>query len=224
MMTTKPILIETSDHSHTLFIPEMDEYYHSRFGAIKESLHIFIRNGYEKTNKKDPLHIFEVGFGTGLNALITFMKALQDNRKIFYSGIELYPLEPSVYTQLNYPKILHVDPSIFLKIHELSWDREHRFSNNFTISKIHADFLHYRFTRKYDLVYFDAFGPDKQPEMWEEPRLKTIFEALLPGGIFITYSAKGSLRRTLIKTGFRVKRIPGPPGKREIIFAIKPGK
>ncbi len=221
MIRKDAVLIKTQDQSHTLFIPGMNEYYHSRFGAVEESLHIFIRNGYEKTGQ-DPLRIFEVGFGTGLNALLTLIKATQDGRKVFYSAIELYPLGPWVYTRLNYPQILHTDPDVFLNLHQLSWEKEQMLTENFMIRKIHADFLSYPFTSRYDLVYFDAFGPDKQPEMWAESRLDAVFEALLPGGIFITYSAKGSLRRTLEKAGFRVNRLPGPPGKREIIQAIKP--
>ena len=221
MIKNSPVLIKTEDQSHTLFLPEIDEYYHSRFGAIEEALHIFIRSGYEKTDN-NPLHIFEVGFGTGLNALLTFMRATRDNRKVFYSAIELYPLGPAVYTRLNYPQILHADPDVFLSMHELSWEKEHQLTENFLIRKIHADFLSYHFTRRYNLVYFDAFGPDKQPAMWAKSRLEAVFAALFPGGIFITYSAKGSLRRALEKTGFRVNRLPGPPGKREIIQAIKP--
>ncbi len=221
MKKEKPILITTDDLSHTLFVPSLDEQYHSRYGAIAESRHIFIDNGYKQTNK-DPLYIFEVGFGTGLNALLTWLASRSDRRIIYYSTIERYPLNQEIYTRLNYPDLLKIDPGNLIKLHQLPWDREVQVSEKFYLKKIYSDFLQYSFSGFFDLIYFDAFGPDKQPEMWDEKIIKKIYAALNPEGIFVTYSAKGSLRRSLGKTGFLVERLPGPPGKREMIRAIKP--
>ncbi len=215
------LLITTMDQSHTLYLPSLGEQYHSRFGAIGESSHVFIKNGYEATDK-DPLHIFEVGFGTGLNVLLTLLAAAQDHRIVFYTAIDNHPLEKKIYTRLNYPALLHTGPDLFLKIHEAPWGEEIRPTKNFRLKKIAGDFLSYRFSSSFDLVYFDAFGPGKQPEMWTDLIMQKIFEATNRGGIFVTYAAKGAVRRSLAATGFRVERLAGPPGKREMLRAIKP--
>ena len=221
MKKKRPILITTDDRSHTLFVPSLEEQYHSRYGAIAESRHIFIANGYKQTDK-DPLYIFEMGFGTGLNVLLTWLASRSDHRTVYYSSIEHYPLNREIYARLNYPELLNIDPEDFTKLHQLPWNREVQVNGKFYLHKIHSDFLQYSFSGFFDLVYFDAFGPDKQPEMWDENILKKVYAALNPGGIFVTYSAKGSLRRSLEKTGYRIERLPGPPGKREMIRAIKP--
>ncbi len=220
MEKEEPVIIRTGDKSHTLYLPSLNESYHSRYGAIRESSHVFIQNGYLQTTQT-PLYIFEAGFGTGLNALLTHIASRRDKRTVYYSAIDLHPLDISVVNHLNYTSMLQTDEEIFRRLHNQPWDKEYLLDEKFYLKKIHADLITYHFTRHFDLVYFDAFGPAVQPEMWQETIMKRIFKALNPGGIFVTYSAKGSLRRSLSGIGFHVNRLPGPPGKREMIRAIK---
>ena len=217
----EPVLMETADSSHTLSLPSLGETYHSRFGAIQESLHVFIRNGF-LTTEQDPLHILEVGFGTGLNALLTLLEARRQQRTVHYTALELYPLKRSIVTRLNYCRLLEeADESLFLKMHDLPWDREHLLTESFTLLKLHDDLTTCHLPGTYDLVYFDAFSAEVQPEMWSPEIFARTGKAMAPGGILVTYAAKGAVRRALQENGFRVEKPAGPPGKREMIRAVK---
>jgi len=216
------ILKKTADGSDTLFSPEMEESYHSVNGALQESRHVFIEAGLHQVRQK-AIRIFEVGFGTGLNALLTWGEAHKNNLQICYDCIEAYPVEKSVTDHLNYNELEPELPSnAFLQIHNISWDSPVTLENDrFRLHKISKDFTGYQFTDHYDLVYFDAFAPDKQPEMWDESLFLKIYNSLNKGGILVTYCAKGEVRRRMQRSGFEVERIPGPPGKREMLRAVK---
>lgn len=214
-------LIRTSDGSHTIYIPELDEHYHSIHGAIQESEFIFLKNGFDFC-KADPLRIFEVGFGTGLNALLTALRSVDGNREVYYTSIEKYPLDANVISQLNYPELKgKKSADIFNLIHAAPWDRMNVICRNFNLLKINGDLITSPIEGMFDLIYFDAFGPDKQPGMWSSDTFHKISLAASISCIFITYSAKGDVKRNLRNCGFNVTLLPGPPGKRHIIRAIK---
>jgi tRNA U34 5-methylaminomethyl-2-thiouridine-forming methyltransferase MnmC len=214
-------LITTFDGSHTIYLPEIDEHYHSIHGAVQESDHIFIKNGFDICTA-DPLFIFEVGFGTGLNAMLTAIKALRGKRAILYTSIEKYPLGKTMIRSLNHKSFAGAgNESIFDKIHSSRWNDMVQICENFKLKKIRADLLTITIQDKFDLIYFDAFGPDKQPEMWTREVFSKIAGITNKEGIFVTYSAKGEVKRNLKAAGFQVILLPGPPGKRQMISAIK---
>jgi tRNA U34 5-methylaminomethyl-2-thiouridine-forming methyltransferase MnmC len=214
-------LVETSDGSHTIYVTELDEHYHSVHGAVQESDFIFIRNGFEFC-KADPLNIFEVGFGTGLNALLTAGKALNEKREVFYTSIEKYPLDEKTVFSLNHHLFSgETGRKIFDRIHLAEWDQTVNICRNFTLKKLKANLIECALSGNFDLIYFDAFGPDKQPEMWTREILEKISSVTNKGGILVTYSAKGEVKRNLRSAGFHVDLLPGPPGKRQMIRAIK---
>lgn len=217
-------LFITKDGSHSLKIPELDETYHSSHGAIQESTHVFIKHGlnsWMNTNQRKELSIFEVGFGTGLNALLTALKAKELNLKIKYHGIELYPLPNNISSRLNYAVQLSCDSYFFKSLHVSSWEEPINISKNFTLLKTNASFNEFKTDRTYDVIYYDAFAPSKQPEMWEYSMIDKCYHMLKTNGIFVTYSAKGQLKRDLKKAGFTVESLPGPPGKFEMVRATK---
>ncbi|MGL5272072.1 MAG: tRNA (5-methylaminomethyl-2-thiouridine)(34)-methyltransferase MnmD [Phocaeicola sp.] len=213
---------QTADGSYTLYLPEMDEHYHSIKGALTESQHIFIDMGLKASTAAAP-HILEIGLGTGLNAVLTFIYAEGNQRPIYYTGIERYPLSEEVITSLNYPALIGEEQQPKLKaIHCATWNKEEILSPYFNLHKIEADFTTYRFEKGYDVIYFDAFAPEKQPNMWQQELFDHLYEVLNEGGILTTYCAKGVIRRMLQTAGFTVERLPGPPGgKREILRARK---
>jgi tRNA U34 5-methylaminomethyl-2-thiouridine-forming methyltransferase MnmC len=214
-------IIVTADGSHTIFVPELNEHYHSVHGAVQESEFIFIRNGFD-TCKACPLNIFEVGFGTGLNAFLTAIKSSNGIREVKYTTIEKFPLSEEITSSLNYVHFTsEKGTDIFRHIHSAPWDTDIRICRNFTIHKIKGDLTSLSLPGVYDLIYFDAFGPDKQPEMWSPEVFASIGAATIKDGVFITYSAKGEVKRNLRAAGFEVKLLPGPPGKRQIIRAVK---
>jgi tRNA U34 5-methylaminomethyl-2-thiouridine-forming methyltransferase MnmC len=214
-------LVTTSDGSHTIFVPELNEHYHSIYGAILESEHVYLRNGYD-FSICDPVHIFEVGFGTGLNAFLTALRCMNDKKKVFYTAIEKYPLEENVTNLLNYHQFKGKESKkIFDCISSSPWGEMQNICNNFNLMKIKGDLKTCELTGSFDLVYFDAFGPDKQPEMWTADIFNKISHIIKTNGIFITYSAKGDVKRKLKSAGFDVTLLAGPPGKRHIIRAIK---
>jgi tRNA U34 5-methylaminomethyl-2-thiouridine-forming methyltransferase MnmC len=213
-------LITTEDGSHSLYRPDLDEQYHSVFGAIQESMHIFIKNGLSVI-PKERIQIFEMGFGTGLNALLTYLKAKEENKKVKYYSIEKYPIEEELSAKLNYGEILLPDnSSIFESMHQAKWDSD-TILEHFTLHKIHGDLLSYEIPCGNDLIYFDAFSPDKEPQLWSDGIFRKIYDSMNAGGIFVTYSAKGDVRRSLISAGFRVEKLDGPPGKKHILQAVK---
>ena len=214
-------IIITSDGSHTIYVPEIDEHYHSVHGAVQESNHIFIKNGFEIC-KADPLNIFEVGFGTGLNVLLTALKCMSGNKEVNYTSIEKYPLDERIIRSLNYSDYAGENArEIFQVIHTVPWNVRVNICKNFYLKKIEADFTADPISGKFDLIYFDAFGPDKQPEMWTKEIFELLASVTKKNGILVTYSAKGEVKRTLIACGFDVTLLPGPPGKKQMISAVK---
>ncbi|MDP2339065.1 MAG: tRNA (5-methylaminomethyl-2-thiouridine)(34)-methyltransferase MnmD [Bacteroidota bacterium] len=215
--------ILTADGSHTIYLPEIDEHYHSVHGAIQESMHIYIGQGLLQTTKKE-LRILEIGFGTGLNAYLTYCYAKSMNISVNYFSLEKYPLTESEYMQLNYPNTIFPEFSfIFEQMHRAEWNSVIGISPEFKLQKMEADLLTFQFdsTPQFDLVYYDAFAPVKQPEMWSEEILQKVATTVLKDGIMVTYCAKGAVRRTLSNAGFQMERIPGPTGKKEILRGKK---
>lgn len=214
-------IISTSDGSSTIYVPELDEHYHSTFGAISESMHVFIGAGYRSTTL-NPLSIFEMGFGTGLNALLTLFESMKDGRRIDYVSIEKYPLDKSVYSMLNYHTFFPEESQgYFNMLHGCRWDEPCRINDNFTLLKIRADFREMQPDRLFDLLYYDAFAPGKQAGMWSFDIIAKAASMVRAAGVFVTYSAKGQLKRDLQKLGFEVEHLPGPAGKRQISRAVK---
>lgn len=214
-------VINTSDGSHTIYVPELDEHYHSTHGAVQESEFIFINNGF-RICKADPVYILEVGFGTGLNALMTAVEAIAGNRTVNYTSLEKYPLRKEIINSLNYHEFAGVNgKELFQLIHAAPWNIDFSISKSFTLKKIETDLTKEIPSGSFDLIYFDAFGPDKQPEMWTKDIFAGIASVTNKDGILVTYSAKGEVKRTLRACGFDVSLIPGPPGKRQMIRAVK---
>lgn len=215
------ILQTTEDGSHTLFLPELNEHYHSTHGAIQESNHVFLQAGLNFLSSEE-WNIFEVGFGTGLNAFLTALAATQNQHRCFYTSIELYPLSREESDQLNYADCLKDDSSLFRQIHQAAWNKPIEINPFFHLHKIHDDFTRFILpSEKFSLIYFDAFAPNKQEEMWNKNLFIGLFNSLIPDGILVTYSAKGSIRRMMQDVGFIVERLPGPPGKHEMLRARK---
>ena len=211
----------TADGSATLYRPDLDEHYHSVKGALTEGRHIFINCGLLH-HPKDSVKVLEIGFGTGLNAILT---ALETSKTVEFNTLELYPLSPEIIEQANYAAILPPEAApLYKAIHAAEWNTLTRISDNFSINKILCDFTSSdtEIPQGIDVVYFDAFAPEKQPEMWNAEVLQRVYNAMNPGGILTTYCAKGEIRRRLQSVGFTVERLPGPPnGKREILRATK---
>ena len=215
MDSAKIILKTTADGSHTLFLPEMDEHYHSVNGAIQEANHVYIEAGFKQCQKSE-IHVLEMGFGAGLNALLTALEAENQKTKVVYTGLEKFPLPQEIISRLNYPKNYR-EKNLFEAIHQTEWGKLESVNLYFCLEKIQTDFRDFNFPNKYDVVYYDAFAPDKQPEVWSQTLFDKIFSAMKPGGILTTYCAKGNIRRMMQQAGFSVERIPGPPGKREML-------
>ena len=217
-------IILTADGSNSIHLAELDETYHSVHGAIQESTHVFIEAGLKhwlSINKKSSaISILEFGFGTGLNAILTAIEAVKNGRNITYHCLEKFPLTGELSTSLNYGEILE-NSTLFRKIHTVPWEKEQAITANYSIKKIEIDFQDYATDSSYDIIYFDAFAPSKQPELWTKSMLENCYSLLTKGGVFIIYSAKGQLKRDLAAIGFKVESLPGPPGKFEITRAIK---
>jgi tRNA U34 5-methylaminomethyl-2-thiouridine-forming methyltransferase MnmC len=212
-------IIVTSDGSHSVYSPQFDEAYHSSFGALQESVYIFISHGLLYANKESA-QVLEIGFGTGLNAFLTAIYGKQ--MAISYTGIERYPLSIEEANQLNYGTFFPEQKSAFSAIHQAEWGSLQRINDNFQIQKLKADALMVDLGKEqFDVVYFDAFSPEKHPDMWTESFFTRIFEACKPGAVLTTYCSKGYVRRLLQGVGFTVERLPGPKGKRQILRAIK---
>jgi len=222
-MTNYPItkLRTTQDGSHTLYVPELDEYYHSMYGAIQESVHVFLKQGFLSMEGGNII-IFEIGFGTGLNAFLTYIEAEKINREVVYHSIELYPVKTELINNLNYPE--YINPGKredFYYMHGSPWNEEVRIAPFFLLKKINEDLRSYKFDNNYNIVYFDAFAPDKQPELWQPDIFRDIYDNLSDNGILVTYCSKVQVRKILESVGFIVEKVPGPPGKREVVRAVK---
>lgn len=217
-------LITTSDGSYTLLNTTLNETYHSIHGAIRESNHVFIKHGldfFQQQNHVSTINLLEVGFGTGLNALLTMQFAHSHKISIRYTAVEGFPVEEVVWSQLNYAE--SSDSKIwFEKLHHAEWDKWNNISPEFQLRKLRSTLQKVALEKNYfDLIYFDAFAPSKQPEMWESEMLKKVVEAMKAKGVFVTYCAKGQLKRDLHSRQLRVESLPGPPGKREMVRAQK---
>lgn len=212
-------LVQTSDGSLTVSDKLLGENFHSTFGAIAESNYIFIRNGLQLIECSE-IKILEIGFGTGLNCLLTAINK-NNNQKITYHSIDKYPLSIDVLSKLNYPQQLNITSDIFDKIINMEWSIEKEIFENFCLKKINCDLVDFVPTECYDIIYFDAFSSNVQPELWTKEIFNKLYNCLNVGGILTTYSSKGDVKRALREAHFIVKRIQGPVGKRHIIRAIK---
>ncbi|TRZ43724.1 tRNA (5-methylaminomethyl-2-thiouridine)(34)-methyltransferase MnmD [Robertkochia solimangrovi] len=219
-------IIKTADGSSTIFIEEWNEHYHSKHGAIQEAYHVFIEMGLNpiKANFSDrPLRILEIGFGTGLNAIITLIEAKRSTLKIEYTGVEAFPVTREEWELLNYTDQLHAEKyaAAFKAMHEGVWETALELTPDFSLTKQQKDFTAIDDHEAYDLIYFDAFGARVQPELWGESVFKLMYDALDTHGVLVTYASKGSVRRAMLAVGFQTEKLPGPPGKREMLRAVK---
>ena len=222
-------VIITADGSSTIHLPDWDEQYHSKHGAIQEAYHVFIKHGLhyycDLVRDKDSqnISILEIGFGTGLNAFITLLEAEKIDVNISYFGVEAYPVLIDEIKQLNYSDELYAeDKALFFdEIHELTWGSQNIVTPHFSLTKQKRFFSDIEELETYNIIYFDAFGARVQPELWTEKIFQKMFDALKDNGVLVTYSAKGSVRRAMQAVGFKVDRLPGPPGKREMLRATK---
>ena len=215
-------VITTADGSGTIYVPDLNEQYHSVNGAVTESMHVFIKNGLQCFCHCSELTILEIGFGTGLNALLTADYALNNKVRIAYYGLEKYPLGNDLIDSLDYGKYAGGDGTrLFKAILGCNWEELIEIHPYFKLKKLCGDLMVSGWENgiRPDLVYFDAFGPDKQPGMWSEEVFRFLSGIMNDNGVLVTYSAKGEVRRRLISAGFKAERLPGPPGKREMLRA-----
>ena len=217
---------QTKDGSNTLYVPALNEHYHSVHGALQESQHVFIKHGLEHvlSSKKD-IKVLEIGFGTGLNAILTYPFALAQKAFIQYDTLEKFPLTQDVVEQLHYEKLI-LNPElhdVFVQMHGAPWNEPVDIIPYFSLQKIHETLEEFVVPSSYyDVVYFDAFAPEKQPELWTDEMFAKLYKATRPGGVLVTYCAKGSFKRSLRAAGYDVEALPGPPGKREMTRGTKP--
>lgn len=215
----------THDGSHTLYNPQLNETYHSIFGAVRESIHVFIQAGLHCALKeKSDISLLEVGFGTGLNAWLTLQEVLYSNNSIHYVGLEPYPVPLSIIEQLNYIQVLNSNEHrsrLFYELHKVDWEKFVAIHPSFEIHKIQKRLEEFESGQLFDLIYFDAFAPSKHLCIWQKPMLQKLYDLTAPGGLLITYCAKGQFKRDLKEVGWQVEALPGPPGKREITRAFK---
>lgn len=226
-------IIITSDGSTTIHLPDWDEQYHSKHGAIQEAYHVFIKHGLhhycntklltDSSKNNSEISILEIGFGTGLNTFITLLESEKLKQNIDYNGVEGYPISEEEMKQLNYAEQLNDvnSNSFFNTIHHISWEEKNQITTLFALTKQEKFFSDIDDVEKYHIIYFDAFGARVQPELWTEAIFKKMYNALKPNGVLVTYSAKGSVRRAMLAVGFSVEKLPGPPGKREMLRATK---
>lgn len=215
-------IIQTSDGSTTIHLPEWNENYHSKHGAIQEAKHVFIKNGLSLFNGKS-VSILEIGFGTGLNAFITYLETEKSNRQINYIGVEAYPVSFEEVEQMNYVSELDAEnqSEIFKKMHQSEWNTNVKISDTFSLMKRRQFFNEIIDVEQFDLIYFDAFGFRVQPELWTTEIFQKMFNALKHNSYLVTYAARGTVKRSMIEVGFTVEKLEGPPGKREMFRAYK---
>jgi len=223
-------IIDTADGSKTIYLPDWNEHYHSKHGAVQEAVHVFIKSGLHHQCHSDQMEIsnrnisiLEIGFGTGLNAYLSLLEATKLDIQINYIGVEAFPVKVKELKLLNYPEVILGQPKdeLFDTLHSINWESEHRITERFRLTKRKQFFKNIDDLEQYDLIYFDAFGPRVQPELWTEDIFRNMYNALKYKGVLVTYSAKGSVRRAMVSVGFKVDRLPGPPGKREMLRALK---
>lgn len=220
-------IVTTGDGSTTIQITDWNEQYHSMHGAVQEARHVFLKMGLDFWMNENPdqntLHILEIGFGTGLNALLTLMHAERSSVNLLYEGVEAYPVSSEELAQLNYLEAADAQAfeAVFEKMHRTPWEQTEIITEAFQLKKRKQTFETLEDQNQHDLIYFDAFGARVQPELWEQPIFEKMYRALKAGGVLVTYAAKGSVRRAMQAVGFKVERLPGPPGKREMLRAVK---
>ncbi len=207
----------TQDGSTTIYHSELDENYHSIYGAIQEAQHVYINAGFQQLQTSQH-RILEVGFGTGLNALLTCEVATQQQKRITYHTLEKYPLNAEMVSQLDFGKERKV---LLEKMHQAAWETPVEITPYFNLLKTKTDLLHYEFTQEYDLIYYDAFAPDKQPEIWQPDVLTKVATTLAKDGILTTYSTKGTVKQAFRDANLFVKRLKGPVGKRDMLQCRK---
>ncbi len=216
-------IITTSDGSHSLLNETLNETYHSVHGALQESRHVFIKNGLQFVDQKSdlPVRILEVGFGTALNALLTLQYAVKQQQKIHFTTIEPYPLSEAIWSALNYPTTLDLAKE-YVDLHDVPWEADQLITTHFILLKICNSIQNVSLPlNTFDLIYYDAFAPSKQSELWDLSVLEKVSDLLKSGGVFVTYCAKGQLKRDLKTLGMIVESLPGPPGKKEMVRAVK---
>ncbi len=215
-------IIQTLDGSTTIHLKDWNECYHSKHGAIQEAQHVFIKNGLSLFPNQ-PISILEIGFGTGLNAFITFLESKKFHQTINYVGVEAYPVKASEVLAMNYVDELQAldQKNIFEKMHESNWNENVSFDPYFSLTKRKQFFDEIEDFEQFNLIYFDAFGYRVQPELWSTAIFKKMFDSLKPGGKLVTYAARGVVKRSMISVGFTVEKLQGPPGKREMFRASK---
>jgi tRNA U34 5-methylaminomethyl-2-thiouridine-forming methyltransferase MnmC len=216
-------IILTKDGSHSISVPELNVTYHSIHGAIQESLYVFIEAGLKYFSPTLRIKIFEMGFGTGLNALLTLMQAEQSVQPVHYTAVELFPLNNEEVNSLNYCSILN-QPSyqpLFEKIHQSEWEKDIAITSHFTLHKSNTSLVNFSTHQPFNLLYYDAFAPAAQPELWTREIFEKLYTMMSPPGILVTYCSKGDVRRAMQSAGFVIEKIPGPQGKREMIRARK---
>ncbi len=215
-------IIQTSDGSTSILLPEWNETYHSKFGAIQEAKHVFIKNGLSLFEGKS-VSILEIGFGTALNAFITYLESKESQQEIDYTGVEAYPVSEEDALKMNYVSELDAEnnAAVFLKMHQSPWNTKVDFDANFSLTKQNIKFQEIADEDKYDLIYFDAFGFRVQPELWSLEIFQLMFKALKSGGILVTYACRSSIKNAMLESGFQVEKLAGPPGKREMLRARK---
>jgi len=216
-------IFTTQDGSHSIQSDQHGVSYHSKYGAIQESRHVFLSAGlFPKLVSQEEVRVLEIGLGTGLNALLTRLEGEQRQQAIHYTALEAYPITLEQASQLNYPQILGIEHDLFLDLHACEWAQPHLLSSSFQFTKLQQRFEDLDFDSAFDVIYFDAFAPTAQPELWEPAVLKKVVRAMAPGSIFVTYCAKGAVKRALKSLGLDVEALQGPPGKREMTRARKP--
>jgi len=217
-------LIKTQDGSHSILSEQFGVAYHSKHGAIQETQHVFINAALKfKAVSQKKLSVLDIGFGTGLNAYMTLLEGEKSNLSIQYTGIEAFPISYQQATDLNYSTLLKSDDfqPVFLEMHSTDWDTPTPLTNQFQFTKQQVKFETLNFIDQFDIIYFDAFAPNAQPELWEADLLGKMYQALKKNGVLVTYCAKGVVKRTLKAVGFEIEALKGPPGKREMTRAIK---
>ena len=217
----KKEIIQTKDGSTTFYLPELNETYHSKNGAIQEAYHVFIKNGFSLFEGK-PISILEIGFGTGLNAFITSLESQNNNQTVDYVGVEAYPITQEEALTMNYANQIDASKTeVFQKIHQIDWEIPIQVNPTFQLTKRKQLFQDIVDVEVFDLIYFDAFGYDVQPELWSDEIFEKMFIALKSGGVLVTYACRSVIKNSMISAGFKIEKLPGAPGKREMLRASK---
>ena len=227
MQTKNKEIIATSDGSPSIYVPELKETYHSRHGAQTESTYVFLEKGLQHWQEKNPntnqVRILEVGFGTGLNAFLTYRYAVENQKQVFYETLEKFPLDENLLQAMNFDIFFgsEVSQQYFWPLHQSAWQKSSKLDSFFELYKREDDFLNYTTAQTFDLIFYDAFGAHAQPDLWTEEAMSKAASLLRPSGVWVSYCAKGSVRRALEASGLVAERLPGPPGKREMLRASK---